>query len=492
VENNQRQQYHVDEGSREAMKSPVPQETQEVKEVAPGIPIVRSSTPRPLSFEAMQAISAQALKSQQEGVRQEDPGAAPSFPATAPSAPPLPEEMGEGEEEEAPGSATSTASQSAQAARGLDRAKPAVEEKREFLWLFEYGLEMDSAMLNSPERLGGLALLYGPAVLKGYSVMVGEVGTHAEPGGGGRVIATLVPGSDPESEVWGVLYRIPRRLHEHAGGEPSLLDSAHSAASPQNLFRPVKAIVRETFRDREVTCITYIATDATRQRLRPFSGTQGGSSARFMQQLAAIARKQRLPDRYVSKYAPRSAPVTAIAPAREFVTTKTRVEQNTEPIPIFKEPKTEETPRPVAKKIPALAVPQSPWLVAFAAYLLFVLLVVLIFAVLQGSGFASSLLTTSFAPLGVPWPVLVYGLLGGCMSSIITLARSRPFNPPVFVIITWFARPYIGVVLALFVYLLLTSGLFTVSTTNPGQNALFLLAGALAGLSEGWLFADRR
>jgi cation transport regulator ChaC len=474
----------MDDGSREAMNSSVTHETQEVKEVAPGIPIVRSSTPRPLSFEAMQAI---ALKSQQ-GVRQEESGATPSFPATAPSAPPLPEEIEEGEEAEAPGSATSTVAQASQATHSLNKAKSTVEEKREFLWLFEYGLEMDSARLNSPERLGGLALLYGPAVLKGYSIMVGEVETPGEQAGSGRAIATLVPGSNPEAEVWGVLYRIPRRLHEHAEGEPSLLDSAHAAASPQNLFRPVKAIVRETFRDRDVTCITYIATDTTRQRLRPFSGTQHGSSAQFAQQLATIARKQKLPQHYVSKYIPRPTPVSPVAPAREFVTTKTRVEQNTEPIPVFKEA---ETPLPAARKVPALA-PQSSWLIVFAAYLLFVLLIVLTFAVLQGLGFASSLLTASFAPLEVPWQVMIYGLLGGCMSSIISLARSRPFNPPIFVIIIWFARPYIGVALAIFAYLLLTSGIFVINTVDAGQNALFLLAGALAGLSEGWLFMGHR
>ena len=41
------------------------------------------------------------------------------------------------------------------------------EGPQEFIWLFEYGLEMDPAILNGHELLEGCALLYGPAVLRG-------------------------------------------------------------------------------------------------------------------------------------------------------------------------------------------------------------------------------------------------------------------------------------------------------------------------------------
>jgi hypothetical protein len=85
----------------------------------------------------------------------------------------------------------------------------------------------------------------------------------------------------------------------------------------------------------------------------------------------------------------------------------------------------------------------------------------------------------------------MYGLLGGCVSSIITLGRFRADCPPVFVIITWFTRPFIGSLLAVLSYTLLTSGIFTLSRSFGQHMALCLLVGALAGLAEGWIFFKR-
>src|SRR5437764_9292513 len=55
-------------------------------------------------------------------------------------------------------------------------------DAQEFLWLFEYGFEMDLPLLNSPERLDGLALLYGSAVLKGYRIVFEVVRSQNEGG----------------------------------------------------------------------------------------------------------------------------------------------------------------------------------------------------------------------------------------------------------------------------------------------------------------------
>ncbi len=53
---------------------------------------------------------------------------------------------------------------------------------------------------------------------------------------------------------------------------------------------------------------------------------------------------------------------------------------------------------------------------------------------------------------------------------------------------TWFARPYIGVILAALAYLLLNSGLVVIGG-NAGQHyALNALVGALAGFGEGWVY----
>jgi len=72
---------------------------------------------------------------------------------------------------------------------------------------------MDTAMLNSPERLDGLALIVWPCctgkVTPSYSgaltrMPVQHACDHR---------AQLKLGS----EVWGVLYRIPRRVTENTG-----------------------------------------------------------------------------------------------------------------------------------------------------------------------------------------------------------------------------------------------------------------------------------
>jgi hypothetical protein len=121
-----------------------------------------------------------------------------------------------------------------------------------------------------------------------------------------------------------------------------------------------------------------------------------------------------------------------------------------------------------------------------------VLLLVLAFAVVQGIGFASRFLTTNLHLLGVPWLVLVYGVLGGTMSCIVALGRARRLKLPLFVIMLWFVRPLVGGVLALFVYLFLNSGLFTIVDLAASHPTLFPLLGALAGLCEGRLFARWR
>ncbi|MGB8345942.1 MAG: hypothetical protein WCD86_13730, partial [Ktedonobacteraceae bacterium] len=103
----------------------------------------------------------------------------------------------------------------------------------------------------------------------------------------------------------------------------------------------------------------------------------------------------------------------------------------------------------------------------------------------------SGLLTASFIPPGVPWFILVYGFMGGCLSGIVTLGRYHAAFPPNFVLITWFTRPFIGAVLAVIAYLLLNSGLLALSGSTAQHNALFSLLAVLAGSCEGWLFRRR-
>lgn len=483
----QKQPYPPDEGRRKSTTAA--RKEKETGELAPGITIVRGSTPRPVSFGPLLSALTSGQLPMQEQLGDETP--LPDFPTSAPSAPPLPEELSDVEDD--------TLAENADPVYQASQAP--TEEPQEFDWLFEYSLEMDTSILNSPERLDGAALLYGPAVLKGYSILFGSVEDQGEKGKERRIIATIVAGSDASAEVWGVLYRIPRRVCTRVDGGPALLDAVHDAIPPGRLFRPVQASVRETYRNRDIECVTYIATEAVQERMKPYVPAQGSTDMLYVQRISTLAKKLGLPDTYLSAYMPH---VNQMAPERHTervpVTTMVRVEPDTEPLPSFRGGEIDKTPLLVqvedTQKVPETihqephtdTLHSSPWLVIFAVYLVAELLIVLIFAVLQGMGFGNTVLTNEFTLLGVPWLVLTYGLLGGCMSCIISLGRLRSTHPPAFIVITWFTRPYVGAALALFSYLFLTSGFFIFDRSGGKHDAFFLLVGALAGLCEGWIF----
>ncbi len=437
-------------------------EAQGPVEVVPGAPVVRDNTPRPLSFSSLLAASEQASKEQAEM-----PAVRPTFPRKAPSAPPLPEELEDSEKEES-------------ATGDVEVATLSDDEPQEFIWLFEYGPEMDSSILNGAQRLEGAAFLYGPAVLKGYTLMFAEVRRSNRR----QFLATIVPSADPDAEVWGVLYRIPRHVTVRTGSQPSVLDAAHSAGSPDSLFRPISVGVREMYREREITCGTYALTENARRQFALHSFAEMDHSLSLVQQLASLARKQKFPEHYLRL----SAPTTSIlTPPSYQAAASTLVEQNTEPIPALKEGDAASTAIANARKLPSLTV--SRLLNVLALYLILLLLLVLTLAVLQGMGFVS--LPSGLLVLGVPWLVLAYGLLGACMSSLVSLGRSRQMQRPLFVIILWFARPYLGIVLAALAYLLFNSGLFVVAEVAARHTTLLPLLGALAGLSESWFFLRR-
>src|SRR5436305_4246291 len=380
-------------------------ETKDAQKLEPGIPIVRSNTPRPFSVATQSSLSEQT---QQEKLC-DSSAIVSAFPAKAPPAPPVPEAMKELAVHEATvhGTPVTPAPQSGGGS--------------EFVWLFEYGSQMDTKLLNSPEHLNGAALQYGPVVLKGYSIMLGTI---SRPDDGRYIIATIVSDCAPTAEVWGVLYRIPQRVTERSGDEPSLLNIVHGATALLHLFRPVQAIVHDTYRDREIECITYVVTNDIQQQLQPLHD-QSTDELLFMQRLSGIARKQRLTAMYVHKAFP--SPVTNEAPtenrSNEQVVLTPR-QQNTEPLPVLSE---KELSPPTTQR---QQIPES-WLMIFAIYLVFMLLIVLTCAILQGMGIGSAVLSNNLTFLGVPWLVLMYGLLGGCISSIVTLGRSSMMKQPV-------------------------------------------------------------
>ncbi len=433
--------------------------------VAPGIPIVRGNTPRPRPFE-------QLISSTEPFQGEPSMETVTSFPFEAPAAPPVPEEYGESD---------------GGRLESVDRTplpsptEAAEQASQEFLWLFEYGLEMDSAFLNSRERLDGLALLYGPAVLKGY-----EITFDALNAADGRVVATIVPSRERGAEVWGVLYRVHSRVLASSGNEPSLLDRVHSAGSPGGLFERLQVTVQEAYRNREISCITYIASATARNHYHLLPRDRQAVDNAYMQRLLEIAKKQKLPGNYLQALAAFSPPVRTAEDKPPLSVPEPRVEQNTEPLPVILDKEHLSPSTPAGQG--SLPAPSSKGLIVFALYIVFSLLAILAFAPLQRLIPGSSLFSASFLPPDIPWFILVYGFMGGCLGCIISLARQRAAPPPNFILITWFARPFVGAVLSALAYLLLSSGLFVLSGSVQQHSTLFAFFALLAGACEGWLF----
>jgi len=418
--------------------------------VAPGVPIVRASTPRPFS------VAPFFPKNEQQAMYT----TTSDFPIEAPVAPPLPEEYEDGEKRTS-NVETSTLLPVA--------GEPSREVTTEFIWLFTYGPEMDATYLNSHGRLNGLAHYYGPAVLKGYSIQGAALDT-------GQVVATIAKSQSPKKEVWGILYRIPQRLTEQAGEAPSMLDNALAGGS----FKAVNVVAHETYRKRAVPCITYMASAIAQQESALTEAEQQQLDSTFAQHLLEVARRQKLPDIYLEELA-----LQVKHGSREPVTSIPQPgEQNTEPLPVISKDGVFEEPA-YSVKDGSASMPLNEGLLGLALYLVTLLMATLTLAVMQALGFWNQIFTTNFTPLGAPWYTLMYGLLGGCISCMMTLGRRSTSPIPGFVLVTWFTRPYVGALLAALAYLVLNSGLFILSVVPEQRYAFFSVVGAIAGLCEG-------
>ncbi|WP_052891067.1 gamma-glutamylcyclotransferase family protein [Thermogemmatispora carboxidivorans] len=480
--------------------------------VAPGVPIVRSSTPRPPSLALGEAAST-------FGPRLTDGGA--PFPEEAPAAPPVPEAYSSLEETPLP-----IASQAMEKEDVAASTQPG-QERNEFLWLFEYGPEMDTVVLNSPQLLDGLALPYGPGMLKGYELGFGTVRTAT-----GEVVASILPSSDPAAAVWGMLYRVPRRLALPAEDGVVPLDKAHDAVPPIGLFEPLTVVVHEPLRQREITCTTYIASATVRKYFQPCLPERYTGDP-YVRHLLESARRQKLPESYLLDLEGRASPSPASAGGRSARGLASGPggpaiahhlaqsdELDTEPIVAVSGKDERERPTPALPsqtQAPGTTLPKSAlpapaqsagpaepppapaatrpapqgWLLALSVYHALLLLAVLALAISEGLGFGQAVFTPDFAPFGVPWLVLAYGLLGGCVSCLVSLRQSTSRSQPLFLLITWFVRPYLGMVLAMLAYLLLDSGLVVLGSLPGHTNALFSLVGMLAGYCEHRFFFQR-
>lgn len=433
-----------------------------------GIPVVRTNTPRPLSFVRPSVTSEQASAAESLPVPAD-------FPVEAPAAPPVPEEPENGEQP----ASTVTRPASPEATH----QRPG-ESASEFMWLFEYGLEMDERYLNSPQRLNGQAHLNGPAVLKGYRIEGSRLLN-------GNIAIALARDPSPEREVWGVLYRIPRALSIQRDSEPSMLDRVH----PAHLFTAIPVVVQEMYRQRPLQCTTYTCVPSANARAAFVSLPPEMVESSYAHRLLQVARQQRLPEAYLQTLASVTGQhirgVGQEAGEPLLPVSLTAREQNTEPLPVV-------DASVLSPQNPAHdhSVPEQPtprgWLLALSLYLVGLLMAALALAVLQTLGNWNHIFNASFAPLGAPWYVLLYGLLGGCISCIMALGRTNRPTVPGFVMLTWFARPFLGIVLAALAYLLLSSGIFSISIVPSQHYAICSVIAALAGLCEGPLFFRRK
>lgn len=440
------------------------QETAPESTTTSNVSIVRTSTPRFQPLGAMPAKTTLPLAPTGKPVH---------FPVAAPDAPPVPEESGDTEK-------ISTLSKLTPQNTAQTTTKSLTGE---FLWLFEYGLDMDPVRLNRPARLNGSAFAYGPAVLHGYRLVF--EGWHARTR---QVRASLAATPDePESEVWGLLYRVPRRLTQREKQQASALDTAHHAET----YVVQEVRVHDAYRQREITCLTYVATSRTRQHVAQLSPAERTPDPAYVKQLVQIARRQKLPGSYIRTLEDLITPATTPLPT-------TPPTHTTDPLPAVL---SEHDPLPMNNITQAAPqeenalgpwdvpypVALSRWMMSFALYVCLLLLATLMLAIVQGLGILPAIFNNNFAPLGVPWYVLLYGLLGGCISCIVSLSRPRFTYPPTFVVLTWFLRPFLGAMLGALSYLVLNSGLVLLDTHPLQHFALCSLVGALAGLCEGRL-----
>lgn len=450
--------------------------------VVPGAPIVRTSTPRPLPFMAPTKSELPLAPSISSA----------DFPVKAPDAPPLPEEtVSTGEALAKQGAVSASSARRASSEAGQESGQVVSE----FIWLFEYDLDMDPVRLNRPDRLNGSAFAYGPAVLKGY-----RLAFEGLEGRGGHVVASLVEARDEsDAEVWGILYRVPRRFTSAPSGETPLLDKVHQAGD----FVPLEVQVREPYRQREITCITYVASQATRQQVSQLPSESRAPEPAYLKRLLQVARRQKLPASYMRTL---ETLAPSIIPAATALPT-TPPEQDTDPLPAVvlerDVPRRVTRPMPVEEETPVPRVPvewgeRRPqpwgascpaglerWLQAFGLYICLLLLGGLVLAIFQGLAFWPEVFNNAFTPLGIPWYVLLYGLLGGCVSCVISLNRPFTSYPPTFVVLTWFVRPFLGSILGALAYLVLNSGAILLSSQPAQHFALCSALGALAGLCEG-------
>ncbi|HET8841736.1 MAG TPA: gamma-glutamylcyclotransferase [Ktedonobacteraceae bacterium] len=435
----------------------------EAHSLAPGVPIVRTNTPRPVPFDLASDKTELPLAPSRSGAE---------FPQEAPEAPPVPEGSINPVE-------VKTDARSRLTSEGM--ARPLTGE---FLWLFEYALDMDPVRLNRPERLNGSAFAYGPARLKGYRLVFEGMDARS-----GQVQASLKasPG-ELGAEVWGVLYRVPRRFARMEKGETPLLDRVHSS----DTFIPLEIQVCETYRQREVTCITYVSSEETQQRVYQLPAARRMPEPGYLKRLLTAARKQKLPASYLRTLEDLANPALPVA-----TLPVTPPEQNTEPLPTFG---TEAQMPEGAEKIalPAVRVGleanlwETPypiylrrWLMVFAVYVCLLLVVALALLISQGAGFEDKFFRETFTPPGISWYVFLYGLLGGCISCIMRLGFPLRVHPPTFVVFTWFLRPFIGAFLGALAYLILNSGILVVSSQATQHFALCAVVCTLAGFCEG-------
>lgn len=437
--------------------------------VAPGVAVVRTNTPRPLPFNLVAAKTDLPL-----APGKSSPAA--DFPIRAPEAPPLPE----GEK----------ASDTPEARTPVKVPQtPAMPVTSEFLWLFEYGLNMDPAYLNRPERLAGSAFAYGPAVLKNYRLVFEGLDACT-----GKVLASIdhLQGSQTDTEVWGVLYRVPRRFASSDNNEPSLLDKVHSSET----FAPVEVQVCEAYRQREIACITYLASETTRLQVRQLSPEQRIPEASYLSRLLQVARKQKLPASYLHTIEELIRPVSVLTSPLPA----TLPEQNTEPLLVItreKEPG-EKSSAPEAhfdgqtnfRDRPS-ALHLERWLMTFATYVSSLLVGAIALVMALGLGLDISTPNSTLVPPGIPWYAFLYGLVGGCVSCIISLGKPGQAYPSTFVVLTWFARPFLGAFLGALACLLLDSGIILVSTQPLQHFAACAIVSTSAGFCEGPIFAHK-
>ena len=160
--------------------------------------------------------------------------------------------------------------------------------------LFQYGSNMSSKRLNSPERLCGKAEFIGIAKLDHYR-LVFDLYSECN----GCAVSDIVP--DPSDQVWGVLCHVSRDLVIAPPEQRSKMDEIEGAKPDctGNYHRIEIEVQLDT--GRTVRSYTYVGTKEGRHRYQEKPPNRQATTQEYVSHILTGAKEHCLPEPYIDQ-----------------------------------------------------------------------------------------------------------------------------------------------------------------------------------------------